>query len=138
MNVTTTGDPLRVLETATLALPILAATATVMTVVVLPTPRAGMNAVVVAQIPVTDESRIATLVVVALLINGGLDGRARMSLSPIRTASDGAEVVVIPLTGKYGMMVMVVCASAIAAVRPRSRPPIIQSARVLAHHPGHQ
>jgi hypothetical protein len=145
VNVTTTGgallvhDTLQVLETATLALPILAATATAMTVDVLPTPRAGMNVVVVAQIPVTDdESGIVTLVAVAPLVNGSLDGHARMSLSPIRTASDGAEVAAIPLTGEYGMMVMGVCSSAIAAVRPRSRPPLIESARVLAHHPGHQ
>jgi hypothetical protein len=143
MNVTTTGaallahDDLQVLATATPALLILVATAIVTTVDILPTPRAGIDVVVVAQIPVTeDENRItaSTLVGVMLLINGGLDGRARMNLNPTRTASDRAEVAVAPLTGEYGMMVMVVQASAIAAVRPRSRPPHIKSARVLTHH----
>jgi hypothetical protein len=148
MNVTMTGaallvhDALQALATATLALPILAATAIVTTVDILRTLRAEIDIVAVAQIPITDDGNgitALTTVVIALLIRAGLNGRARTSLIPTRTASDRTEVAVALLMEEYGMMMTVAHASAIAAIRPRSVPPNFKSVRVPTHHhPNHR
>lgn len=107
MNATMTGaallghDDLQVPPTVTLALPSTpVATVIVTTVVIRPTPRAGMTVVVIVQNPITGDDKgitAGTLAAIMLLMNGGPDGRARMSLI-LTYANDGEEVVVTLLT----------------------------------------
>jgi hypothetical protein len=100
-NVTMTGaallGPNALQVPTTLALPSAPVATVITTTVVIPlTLRAGMDIVVIVQTHVSgDDKGITawTVVVVVLLMNGGLGGRARTSLILTYT-NDGVEVVV--------------------------------------------
>jgi len=131
-------DALQALEIATLALlsiPVDSEIAT--TVLALHTLPAGMSDVVVARILVTRDKNGVMALTQAVVVNGGLDGHARTSLTLRRTTSGGAGNVLARPRGVYGM-VTIVGSNALAAVPPRSRPLVIRSAHVLARLRGHQ
>jgi hypothetical protein len=99
-----------------------------MTVAILLVPLAGMDVAVAVQTLVKGGE------------NPGHDGRAPTSLILTRTASDGVELAVALLIGEYGMIMvmMMLLASGIVAVRPRSRVHLITSAYALLHRPSRQ
>jgi acyl-CoA synthetase (AMP-forming)/AMP-acid ligase II len=122
---------LQALAAVTLALPsTLVASVTVATVAILLILPVGMDVVVAVQTLVKGDENESLR----------LDGNARTTLILTRTTNDGVEVAVALLTEEYGMMVMMMMlpASGIAVLRPRSRPPLITSVYALVCHPSLQ